>query len=121
MKEFIEKENQTDVVIRFIFYSLLFILYSFYVIIFLNIINIDENIIRYIINAIHLFVCLVLLVRFFPFNSHNVNCKPIDKAIIFSGAFIIFSNISFVEPYLQTLKGKVNTTIGDITKISGSM
>lgn len=67
MKEFIEKENIIDVIIRFGFYSLLVILYSFYAIMFLNIINIDENVIRFIVNTIHLFVCLVLLVRFFHF------------------------------------------------------
>ncbi len=107
-------ENTYDKIISFIFYALFVILYSFYAIIFFNIIDIDENILRFIVNIVHLFVCLVLIVRFFPFNNSHVKCKPIDKMIIFTGAFIIFLNISFVESYLQTFKKIANTFIGKI-------
>jgi hypothetical protein len=77
--------------------SIIFIHIS-YLAVFFGIVYVDERYIRYFSTFIQLFVCLFLIIRFFPLNKTQETTK-LDVSIIFYCATFLLMNVVSIEIY----------------------
>jgi hypothetical protein len=86
------------------FYWLVILAHVLYFITFIGIFYVDSSYIH-ILNVItQTFICLFLLVRFFPYRQHQLN--KYDSTVIFGSALLLASNLAATE-YSNTFIGRI--------------
>jgi hypothetical protein len=80
-----------------IFKVSIFFIYITYILTFLGISYIDSSKIRLFSIVVQFIISLILIVRFHPFNHHELT--KFDRAIIFSSASFLFVNLLITEIY----------------------
>jgi hypothetical protein len=77
------------------FFFLQFILYILYFILFLGVFTMNPLYVHYLAIAVHLFICVFLMIRFNPFTISEL--QPMDTRIIFGSSILLLINVVFVE------------------------
>lgn len=85
------------------FYLLVIIAHLLYFITFMGIYYVNVKYLHTLDVLTQTFICLFLLIRFFPFRHHQLN--KYDTSIIFGSALLLASNL-FVTEYSKTIIGK---------------
>jgi hypothetical protein len=88
-----------------IFEISMFFIYMTYILTFLGISYIDSSKLRLFSIFIQFIISLILMVRFHPFNNHELT--KFDRAIIFSSASFLFVNLFFTEIYYYLENSKI--------------
>lgn len=90
--------------------------YIVYVLIFLGISYIAPQYIRFVSNAIHILLAVILIIKFNPFRS-NHTILPSDGALIFGAAIFILINVGITEfamSFFDSVKNLFNIDMSSI-------
>jgi len=80
-----------------IYYMSILILYAMYGLTFLGVIYLNKKYIRIFNIIIHVSVCLLLILRFNPYNEHQIT--NFDKTLIITAASFLLFNVFVTEIY----------------------
>jgi hypothetical protein len=83
-----------------IYLFLIFVIYLSYFLTFFGIYYVDPDLLKYFTLGVNLFVCLFLLIRFHPFQTHEL--RYFDDKLIFASGIILLSNLG-IDIYLKPL------------------
>jgi hypothetical protein len=91
------------------FYGLVILAHVLYLITYIGVFYIDITYIHILNVLTQTFICVFLLIRFFPYRQHQLN--KYDTSIIFGSALLLASNLIATE-YSKTAMGRMvyNTT-----------
>jgi len=68
-----------------------------YIVLILGVAFVNILYVHYLIVLIHLFICIILMIKFGPFNNEGVYINEYEKKFIFSGSVILLLNIIIYE------------------------
>jgi hypothetical protein len=68
-----------------------------YIILILGVAFVNIVYVHYVIVLIHLFICIVLMIKFGPFKNGGVFINEYEKKFIFSGSVILLINVLIYE------------------------
>jgi len=74
---------------------LIIFLHAVYVLIFIGLVSVNQAYLRYLNVIMQLFVCVFLIIRFFPMRKQRL--KEYDGTIIFGSATFLLMNLGFIE------------------------
>jgi hypothetical protein len=86
-----------------LYYSATLLLYLSYLAIFFGIYTINPEYLKTAIHILELFISLVLIVRFHPFQKSRL--ENYDQQLIFLSATILLTNLGFTNYLLTKLNG----------------
>jgi hypothetical protein len=95
--DFLEKTKKP------IYLFLIFVIYLSYFLAFFGVYYVNPNMLEFFSFSVNVFVCLFLLIRFHPFQKHEL--RPFDDKLIFASGIILLSNIG-INAYFQDLYDK---------------
>jgi len=75
----------------------IFTIYITYLLTFLGVIYVDKSKIRTFSIIVQFVICFILIMRFHPFQNHQMT--DFDKTIIFSASSFLFINLFITEIY----------------------
>lgn len=76
-----------------------------YVLLFMGLVSINQSYLREFNIAIQLFICLFLIIRFFPMRKHVL--REHDPEIIFGSATFLLMNLGFIEVVSKYLPASI--------------
>lgn len=83
---------------EFEYYNLVNIFFHFlYIVLILGVAFVNIIYVHYVIVMIHLFICIVLMMKFGPFKNGGVFINEYEKKFIFSGSVILLINVIIYE------------------------
>jgi len=91
--DFLEKTKKP------VYLFLVSFIYLSYFLTFFGIYYVDLNLLKYFTLGVNLFVCLFLLIRFHPFQKHEL--RYFDDKLIFASGIILLSNLG-IDVYLKS-------------------
>jgi hypothetical protein len=99
-----------------IFWISIISIHILYIFTFLGIIFLNKNYIRSFSILVQTIICILLLLRFNPFTTHEVT--QFDKSMIFSSASFLAFNLLFTEIYTNYIeKSSLYSAFKDVENI----
>jgi|LauGreDrversion4_2_1035121.scaffolds.fasta_scaffold01179_2 hypothetical protein len=99
------------------FYGLVILAHVLYFITYIGVFYVDITYIHVLNVITQTFICLFLLIRFFPYRQHQLN--KYDVSIVFGSALLLASNLIATE-YSKTFVGRmVSDTANHLGKQTG--
>lgn len=85
-----------------LYYGVSILLYISYLAIFLGIYAINPEYLQATIHTFELFICLILIIRFHPFQTARL--EKYDQQLIFLSATILLTNLGITNYIVSTIK-----------------
>ena len=105
--DFLEKTKKP------VYLFLIFVVYFSYFLAFFGIYYVNPKLLQNFTFAVNVFVCLLLLIRFHPFQKHEL--RYFDDKLIFASGIILLSNLG-IDVYLKQLQDKTKIIYESILK-----
>jgi hypothetical protein len=89
-------------------YGIVF-LHALYILIFIGLVSVNQTYLRYLNVTMQLFVCVFLIIRFFPMRKQTL--KEYDGKIIFGSATFLLMNLGFIEVARKFLPAPISNKL----------